>query len=66
MGEGTGVAQSIHRLRYGLDDRGSIPDRGDDENFSLRHRVLSGSGTQLASHRTGTEGSYSGGKAAGA
>jgi hypothetical protein len=28
-------AQSVQRLGYELDDRGSIPDRGSDGNFSL-------------------------------
>jgi hypothetical protein len=33
------VAYSVQRFRYELDDRGSIPGRGNDEIFSLRHRV---------------------------
>jgi hypothetical protein len=59
---GAGVSQSVQRLGYGLDDRGSIPDR--IGNFSLRHRVQYGFGAQPASYPIGTEGSYPGSKAA--
>jgi hypothetical protein len=35
---GAGAVQSVWRLDYWLDDRGSIPDRG--RNVSLRHSAL--------------------------
>jgi hypothetical protein len=44
-----GVAQSVQRLRYFLDDRGSIPGRD-----SVRHLVQTGSGAHPASCRLGT------------
>jgi hypothetical protein len=34
--------------------RGSIPDRGNDGNFFLRHRVQTGSGVHPASYPMGT------------
>jgi hypothetical protein len=49
-----------------LDDRGSIPGRGSDESFSLRHRVHTGSGPHSDSYPMGTMGSFSGVEAAGA
>jgi hypothetical protein len=39
-----GVAQSVHRLGYGLDDRGSIPGRDNDGIFSHRHSAQTGLG----------------------
>jgi hypothetical protein len=54
-----GVVHSAYRLCYGLDDRGSIPGRGYDEIFSLRHRVQ-----DTYPMRTGSF--YPGDKAAGA
>jgi hypothetical protein len=43
------------RLGYGLEDRGSIPARGNEGIFfSLHHRVQTGSGV----HPTGTRGSF--------
>jgi hypothetical protein len=44
---------------YGLDDRGSIPDRGGGFFFS----VQTGSGAHPASFPMGTRGSFPGGKA---
>jgi hypothetical protein len=52
-------------IGYGLDDRGSIPDRGKEGKFFLRHRVQIGSGVHLTSYATGIGGSYLRGKAAG-
>jgi hypothetical protein len=46
---------------YGLDDRGSIPDRGWE--FSSSPCVQSGSGVDPASYPMGTGGPFSGGKA---
>jgi hypothetical protein len=42
-------------LGYGQDDRGSIPDRGNDGKFSPRHLVQTDSGTHPASYRMDTE-----------
>jgi hypothetical protein len=40
-----GIAQSVWGLGYGLEDRGSIPGKGEDGIFvSLRHRVQTGYG----------------------
>jgi hypothetical protein len=53
-------------LGYGLDDRGSrfrFPVGAG--NFSLHHRVQTGSGAHPASNPMGTGGSFPGGKAAG-
>jgi hypothetical protein len=47
---------------YGLDDRGSIP--GEGWEFSLHHRVQTGSGAHPAYCPMGTEGSFREGKAA--
>jgi hypothetical protein len=49
-----------------MDDRGSIHGRDNDGNFSLRHRVQTGSGAHQASYPIGAGASYSGSKAAGA
>jgi hypothetical protein len=52
---------------YGLDDRMNgvrIPAGAGD--FSLRHRVQTGSGAHQVSYPVGTGGSFPGGKAAGA
>jgi hypothetical protein len=52
---------------YGLDDRGSgVRFTAGAENFSLRHRVHTGSGAHPASHPTVIGGSFPWGKAAGA
>jgi hypothetical protein len=54
-------------LGYGLDDRGSrVRLSVRTGNFSLHHRVQNGSGAHPASYPMGTEGSFPGGKAAGA
>jgi hypothetical protein len=54
-------------LGYGLDNRGSrVRFPAGAGNFSLRHRVQNGSGTQPAFYPMGTRGSFLGGKAAGA
>jgi hypothetical protein len=61
------IAQSVQRLGYRLDDRGStvrFPARAG--NFSLHHRVQIGSGARPASYPMGTRHSFRGGKAAGA
>jgi hypothetical protein len=58
---GAGVAQSIRKPVYGMDDAASIFGRSNDGNFSLRHRVHTRSGAHTASYPMGT-----GGKAAGA
>jgi hypothetical protein len=44
----------------------SIPGRSNEEIFSLRHRVQTGSGAKPASYPMGTRGSFPEGKAAGA
>jgi hypothetical protein len=54
-------------LGYGLDDRDSrvrFPARAG--NLSLHHLVQNGSGAHPASYPMGTEGSFPGGKSAGA
>jgi hypothetical protein len=56
---GAAVAQSVSD--YGLDDRGSIPDRAED--FSSSPCVQTGSGAHAASYPMGTGGSFPGGKA---
>jgi hypothetical protein len=54
-------------LGYGLDDRGSrVRFPAGARNFSLHHRVQSGSGAHPASYPMGTRGSFPWGKAAGA
>jgi hypothetical protein len=54
-------------LGYGLDNRGSrVRLTAGVGNFSLHHRVQNGSGAHPASYQMGTEGSFTGGKAAGA
>jgi hypothetical protein len=54
-------------LGYGLDDRGSR-DRfpAGAGNYSLHHRVQTGSGPRLATYPVGLGGSFPGDKAAGA
>jgi hypothetical protein len=59
-----GAALSVQRLDYGLDDRGSIPGRGNDGNFSHRHRIQTGSAARPVSCSMGTRGPSPGGKAA--
>jgi len=55
------------RLGYGLGDWDSIPDRGNDEMFFLRHCVQSGgSGAHPASYLMDNGSSSPGDKAAGA
>jgi hypothetical protein len=61
--ESRGSSVSIE-LVYGLDDRGSrfrFP--AGDGNFSLHHRVQTGSGAHPASYPMGTRGSFPGSKA---
>jgi hypothetical protein len=61
------IAQSVWRLVYGLDDRGSrVRFPAGAGNFSLHHRVQNGSGAHTASYPVGTRGCFPGGKAAGA
>jgi hypothetical protein len=36
---GAGITHSVHRLRYGLGDRRSIPVNGNDGIVSLRHSI---------------------------
>jgi hypothetical protein len=45
---GAAVAQSVQRLGYGLDDRGSVPGRGNGGILFLRHRVQTGSAAHPA------------------
>jgi hypothetical protein len=52
-------------LGYGMDDRGSrVRFRAEAGNFSLHHRVQTGSGAHPPSYPMGTKGSFPGGKAA--
>jgi hypothetical protein len=53
--------EGLRCVGYGLDGRSSIPGRGKDESFSLRHRVLTASGAHPASYPMGT-GCYLGNK----
>jgi hypothetical protein len=54
-------------LGYGLDNRGSrVRFPAGAGNFSLHHRVQTGSGAYPASYPLGTMGSFPGGKAVGA
>jgi hypothetical protein len=54
-------------LGYGLHDRGPrIRFPAGAGNFPLHHRVQNGSGAHPASYPTGTRGSFSGSKVAGA
>jgi hypothetical protein len=65
--QGAVIAQSVQRLGYGLDDRGSgVRFPAGAGNFSLHHRVQNGSGAHPASYPVGTRCSFAGGKAAGA
>jgi len=64
--QGAGVAQSVQRLGYGLDDRCSIHGRGNYETFSLCHRFQTGSDIHPTSHPMGTGCSYPVDKSAGA
>jgi hypothetical protein len=48
------IDRPVYILGYGLDDRGSIPDRGDDVIFSLHHHVQTDSGAHPASYPVGT------------
>jgi hypothetical protein len=52
-------------LGYGLDDRGVRVPVGAG-NFSLHHRVQTGSGAHPVSYPMGNRGSFPGGKEAGA
>jgi hypothetical protein len=64
---GVGTAQSIQRLGYGLDDRGSrVRFPAEAMNFSLHHRVQNVSRAHPVSYPMGTRGSFPGGKAVGA
>jgi hypothetical protein len=45
----TDVTHSVGWLDFGLNDRGSIPDRGNERIVFLCHRVQTGSGTHPAS-----------------
>jgi hypothetical protein len=61
-----GISVSI-ATGYGLDDRMiGVRFSTGAGNFSLRHRVQTGSGAHPASYSIGTGGSFPGGKAAGA
>jgi hypothetical protein len=61
-----GVAQSVYRFGYGLDDRSSIPERVNYWILSLRHGVPTGSGAQPPSYPMSNQGCYPRSKAAGA
>jgi hypothetical protein len=52
------VDQSVESLSYRLDDRDFIPRRGDEDNFSVSHRVQTGSETYIASYPMGTGRSF--------
>jgi hypothetical protein len=54
--ERTEETQSVYSLGYRLDDRVSIPSRGNNEMFSPRHRVLTGSGAHPTSYQMGAGG----------
>jgi hypothetical protein len=59
------VAQSVYRLGYGLDDRSSIPGKGNDGIFFLFvTRVQTSSGAHPASYPTDTMSSFLGGSSA--
>jgi hypothetical protein len=61
------IAHLVYRLGYGLHDPGSrVRFPAGAGNFSLHYRVQNGSGAHPASYLMGTEGSFPGGKAAGA
>jgi hypothetical protein len=57
---------TISKMCYGLDDRSSIPGRGNVGIFSFRHRIQTDSEAHPASYPMGTGDSYPGTKAAGA
>jgi hypothetical protein len=60
------TAQSVERLGYRVDDRGSrVRFSAGAGNFSLHCRVQNGSGVHPASYPMGTWGSFPGDKAAG-
>jgi hypothetical protein len=61
-GEMNGVAQS---LGYGMDDKDSIPGRGNGRMFSLRHSLKTGSETHPTSYPRVSACSYRGGKVSG-
>jgi hypothetical protein len=64
---GAGIAQSVWRLGYGLNDQGSrVRFPAWAGNFSPHHRVQNGAGTHPASYPMDTGGYFPGGKAAGA
>jgi len=42
------LAHPVERLGYGRDERGSIPGRGNNGTFSLRHSLQTGSGAHPA------------------
>jgi hypothetical protein len=54
------VAQSVQKLGYGMDNRGSVPARGNDGSFSLQHCVQTGSGAHPSSYPMGTGSSFPG------
>jgi hypothetical protein len=55
------IAQSVWRLGYGLDNRGSrVRFPAGAGNFSLHHRVQNGSGDRLVYYPVGTGGSSPG------
>jgi hypothetical protein len=58
------ITQSLQRLGYGQDDRGSkVQFPAGAGNFSLHHRVHIGSGSHPASYPMDTRGSFPGGVA---
>jgi hypothetical protein len=61
------TAQSVQRLGYGLDNRGTrVRFLSGAGNFSLHHRVKISTGAHSASYPGGTRGSFNGNKLAGA
>jgi hypothetical protein len=59
------VAHSIHKLRCGLEDQGSVPSGDNDGVPSLGYCIQTGSVANPASYPVAIESSFLGGKAAG-
>jgi hypothetical protein len=59
---GAGIAQTVLRLGYGLNDGGLIPGRGNNGIFSLHHCIHTSSGNYPAFYTMGTRGSFPRGK----
>jgi hypothetical protein len=57
---GAGVAQSVYKPGYSLDDWGSILGRRYGGSVSLRHRIQTGAGAHSASYQVSTGDSFPG------